>query len=81
MEFYKFTKEKFKNVVVDFVSQEDITNLHSEVLEDRFECAKTIKGTLGFHSYSSIPGCYDSVIVKQFDKSKKYKKVSVTKAK
>ena len=81
LEFYKFTKEKFKNVVVDFVSQEDITNLHSEVLEDRFECAKTIKGTLGFHSYSSIPGCYDSVIVKQFDKSTKYKKVSVTKAK
>ena len=81
IEFYEFTKEKFKNVIVEFVSQEEISSIHSEVLEERFESAKTIKGTLGFHSYSPIPGCYDSVIVKQYDLSTEYKKVSVTKAK
>ena len=80
-DFYKFIKEKFKNVEVEFVSQAEIDNLHSEVLEERFESAKTIKGTLGFHSYSPIPGCYDSITVKKYDLSNVYKKVKVTKSK
>lgn len=79
LEFYKFAKQKFKNVCVEFVSSEVIENLELEVLEDRFKHAKTVKGTLGFHSFSPIPGCYDSVIVKQYDLSSEYKKVSVYK--
>ena len=79
LEFYNFAKEKFKTVSVQFVSSEMIEKLESEVLQNRFKNAKTIKGTLGFHSFSPIPGCYDKVIVKQYDLSPKYKKVSVCK--
>ena len=79
-EFYSFTKDKFKKVIVEFVSTEEIETLHSDVLEERFKSAKTIKGTLGFHSYSPIPGCYDSITVKQYDLSTVFKKVSVTKS-
>ena len=79
LEFYNFAKEKFTTVSVQFVSSEMIENLESEVLQNRFKNAKTIKGTLGFHSFSPIPGCYDSVTVKQYDLSPKYKKVSVCK--
>ena len=79
LEFYNFAKEKFKTVSVQFVSSDMIEKLESEVLQNRFKNAKTIKGTLGFHSFSPIPGCYDKVIVKQYDLSPKYKKVSVCK--
>ena len=58
-EFYKFAKEKFKKVRVEFVSQEFIEDLESEVLVERFKKAKTIPGTLGFHSFSPIPGVFD----------------------
>ena len=64
-EFYDFIKNKFTDVSVEFVSEKEIGNLYSKVLEDRFKFAKTIKGTLKFHSYTPIPGCDHSVIVKQ----------------
>ena len=78
---YQFAKDKFINVSVQFVTSEIIENLYTEVLEKRFEQAKTIKGTLGFHSFSPIPGCYDTVSVKQYDLSSVKKDVSVTKSK
>ena len=78
-QLYEFAKEKFRSVNVQFVSSEEIESLHTEVLEERFKKAKTIKGTLGFHSYSPIPGCYDKITVKQYDLSSVNKKVSVSK--
>ena len=78
-QLYEFAKEKFRSVNVQFVSSEEIESLHTEVLEERFMKAKTIKGTLGFHSYSPIPGCYDKITVKQYDLSSVNKKVSVSK--
>ena len=78
---YQFAKDKFTNVSVEFVTSEMIENLYTEVLEKRFEQAKTIKGTLGFHSYSPLPGCCDTVSVKQYDLSSDKKDVSITKTK
>ena len=78
-DLYTFAKEKFTNVSVEFVSSDMIESIYTEVLEQRFERAKTIKGTLGFHSYSPISGCYDNISVKQYDLSSVEKVVSVTK--
>ena len=55
----EFYKDTFKKVRVEFVSQEFIEDLESEVLVERFKKAKTIPGTLGFHSFSPIPGVFD----------------------
>ena len=78
-EFYDFIKNKFTDVSVEFVSEKEIINLYSKVLEDRFKFAKSIKGTLKFHSFTPIPGCDHSVIVKQYDLSSVSKKVLVKK--
>ena len=55
-DFYKFVKEKFINVQVEFISEEQIQEVEKEVLVERFKTAKTIKGTKGFHSFETIPG-------------------------
>ena len=55
----EFYKDKFKKVRLEFVSQEFIEDLKSEDLVERFKKAKTIPGTLGFHSFSPIPGVFD----------------------
>ena len=41
-QFFMFIKDKFKNVEVEFISEEVIECLHSEVLAERFKLAKTI---------------------------------------
>ena len=78
-EFYRFTKDKFKNVDVEFVSEEEILNLFTEVLAERFMLAKTIKGTLKLHSFSPVEGSNDNLIVKQYDLSSISNQVSVKK--
>ena len=77
--FSKFAEARPKNVVLPGSSgtHNVIEGLHSEVLAERFKLAKTIKGTLKFHSYSPIPGCEDSIMVKQYDLSPISKKVFV----
>ena len=67
------------DVSVEFVSEKEIINLYSKVLEDRFKFVKTIKGTLKFCSFNPILGCDHSIIVKQYDFSSSTKKVLVKK--
>ena len=78
-DFFIFVKEKFKNLVVEFVSAEEIKKLEEEVLRDRFKNAKTIQGTLGFHDYETIPGNNKQIKVKKFSLSSTVKIVSVVK--
>lgn len=78
-DFYKFTKEKFTKIHVEFVSSEDIMKLEQEVLVERFKLAKTIKGTLGYHRFMSIPGDQSQVKVKKYGLSTTEVKVSVVK--
>ena len=78
-DFFKFVKEKFKKLVVEFIPTEDINKLEDDILEERFKAAKTIQGTLGFHNYESIPDNHKKVKVKKFSLSDTVKTVSVVK--
>ena len=69
LDFFKFAKEKFKNIHVEFVSTDFISNIEENKLKDRFKDAKTIKGTLGLHSFSTMPGSEDQIRVKQYNLS------------
>ena len=77
-DFYKFVKEKFKKVQVEFISEEKIQQVEKEVLSERFKTAKTIKGTRGYHSFETIPGNQTELNVRQFSFSPDVKRVSVT---
>ena len=77
MDLYDFVKEKFRALQVEFISSDQISQLEDEILVERFEVAKTIKGTLGFHNFSSIPGNHREVLVKKYSLSEDEKKVSV----
>ena len=50
IDFYNFTKEKFKNICVEFIPSSVISELNDNILEERFQRAKTIRGTLGYHT-------------------------------
>ena len=77
-DFYKFVKEKFKKVQVEFISEEKIQQVEKDILTERFKTAKTIKGTRGFHSFETIEGNQSELYVRQFSLSPDMKKVSVT---
>ena len=77
-DFYKFVKEKFKKVQVEFISEEKIQQVEKDILTARFKTAKTIKGTRGFHSFETIEGNQSELYVRQFSLSPDMKKVSVT---
>ena len=70
-------KEKFRALQVEFISSEKISELEEEILIERFKLAKTIKGTLGYHNFSSIPNNHKEVLVKKYSLSEEEKKVSV----
>ena len=46
-------------------------------LKDRFMLTKTIKGTLGFHSFTPIAGSRSHLIVKRYDLATEAKCVKV----
>ena len=76
-DLYDFVKVKFRALQVEFISSEQISELEEEILVERFKLAKTIKGTLGYHNFSSIPSNHKEVLVKKYSLSEEEKKVSV----
>ena len=78
-DFFTFVKEKFRQIQVEFVSSEFIEELEINVLVERFKNAKTIPGTLGYHSFSTMPGNNNQVKVKKYSLSTIEKTVSVIK--
>ena len=69
MDLYDFFKEKFRALQVEFISSDQISQLEDDILVERFKVAKTIKDTLGFHNFSSIPGNHQEVLVKKYSLS------------
>ena len=59
---------------MEFISSDQIQKLEEEVLLDRFKSSKTIKGTLGYHNFESIPGNNQEVKVKKYSLSMKRRK-------
>ena len=78
IDFYNFTKEKFKNICVEFIPSSVISELNDNILSERFQRAKTIKGTLGYHTFWSINGSHSKIKVKKFDLSECEKIISVS---
>ena len=78
-DFYTFVKNKFKNVQVEYISQEVIEKLETDILIERFKISKTITGTLGFHSFEIIPGYHCQVNLSKYSFAAKIKTVSVIK--
>ena len=78
-DFYTFVENKFKNIQVENISQEVIDKLETNILIDRFKTSKTITGTLGYHSFESIPENHNQVNVRKYSLSTTMKTVSVTK--
>ena len=78
-DFFTFVKNKFKQIEVEFVSSEFIEELEMNVLVDWFKNAKTIPGTLGYHSFNSIPGNNVQGKLKKYSLSTTEKTVSVIK--
>ena len=78
-DFFTFVKEKFRRIQVEFVSSKFIEELEINVLVERFKNAKTIPGTLGYHSFSTIPGNNQQVKVKKYSLSTTEKTVSIIK--
>ena len=66
-------RKKFQNLQAEFVLSETIKKL------ERFKEAKTIKGTLGYHCFKTIPDNHSEVIVIRFGLSEMEKTVSVVK--
>ena len=64
---------------VEFISNNFIEDIEVRVLKDRFVAAKTIKGTLGFNSFTPIPGSFCVIKVKQYNMSTTQKTVKVAK--
>ena len=79
IELYNFAKLKFKNIQVEFVSKEDIEKVEKEILVERFKETKTIKGTLGYHSFEPIDNNLTQLIAKQFSYSQEENIVTVSK--
>ena len=77
-ELFDFVKGKFKNVQVEFISEEKMQEVEKELLSERFKTAKTIKRTCGYHSFETIPGNNTELNVRQFSFSPDVKRVSVT---
>ena len=80
IDFYDFTKEKFKNIHVEFIPSSVISELNDNILKERFQLAKTIKGTLGYHTFQSINGSHSKIKVKKFGLSPHEEIVSVSKS-
>ena len=78
--FYDFTKEKFKNIHIEFIPSTAISELNENILKKRFQLAKTIKGTQGYHSFQSINGNHSKIKVKKFGFSSHEQIVSVSKS-
>ena len=78
-ELYKFAKNQFPGIIVEFISSEEILQLEEEVLADRFKAAKTIKGTLKLHQFNSIPNSKTHVNVKEYSMCDSSKNVKVSK--
>ena len=78
-DFYTVVKNKFKNIQVEYISQEVIEKIETDILIERFKISKTITGTLGFHSFETIRGNHCQVNVRKYSFSPKKKTVSVIK--
>ena len=78
-DLYKFAKEHFPGMVVEFVSSVEILELEADILADRFKLAKTIKGTLKLHQFNSIEDDKAQLDVKEYSKCGSSKKVKVSK--
>lgn len=50
-EMFKFCNEQLKGITYVFVKSEDIQELYANVLEERFNTCKKIKGTRSFHCF------------------------------
>ena len=76
-DFYEFAKSKFCEIHIDFIPTNYIEEDGESLLKDRFILAKTIKGTLGFHSFTPIAGSRSHLIVKRYDLATEEKCVKV----
>ena len=69
LQFYEFCSEKILGVKSFFVSSQEIEETAESYLNDRFEQAITIKGTLKFHSFVPIRGSKSHINVQKFSSS------------
>ena len=60
------------------MGKEAIKKTESDILEERFKSAKTIKGTRSYHSFQTIPENETELHVKKFSFSTDFKLVSVS---
>ena len=78
-DLFKFAKDKFPGMVVEFVASEEILRIEREVLAERFKAAKTIKGTLKLHQFNSIADSKTHLNVKEYSMCDTTKKVKIAK--
>ena len=78
-DLFKFAKEKFPGMVVEFVSAEEIQRIEEELLADRFKTARTIKGTLKLHQFNSIGESKTHLKVKEYSMCESSKNVKISK--
>ena len=78
-DLFKFAKENFPGMVVEFVSAEEILQIEEEVLAERFKSARTIKGTLKLHQFASIGESRTHLNVKEYSLCDSSKKVKISK--
>ena len=78
-DLFKFAKEKFHGMVVEFVSAEEIQRIEEELLADRFKTARTIKGTLKLHQFNSIGESKTHLKVKEYSMCESSKNVKISK--
>ena len=79
-DLFEFARDHFPNIIVEFVSKEEIVKLEEELLSLRFQSALTIKGTLKFHQFRTIEGSNTHVEVKEYSLSSVSKTVKVSKS-
>ena len=75
--FIQFTKEKFKIIPFEVTEQEirSVQELH----KSRWDNAKTIKGTQGYHQFDVDPSDKNFIFVKNISNSEQFKRVKVFK--
>ena len=78
-DLFKFAKEKFPGMVVEFVSAAEILEIEEKALAYRFKTARTIKGTLKLHQFNSISESKTHLNVKAYSMCESSKNVKISK--